>query len=266
MPTRIPFAVVTLGLATAVMAMPTLGTRPQTATPVAATTDLPEGKSIVQRSVDAIGSKAARDAVKSTEMKLTARTPMGTNKISLTLCDPNKVLMKQSLEGATRPSVEMGFDGAVGWMQTPNAPPRVLTPEMCAQFAGGADAQELARSLDTRFTSFKTLGAEQVEGVDSWRVQLVDSDGIASIGFFAKDTGLLRALDHMQDTPQGETVSRSVFDRWERVDGVMCCRKLSIAQSGAKQEISFDEIVFNKVAADAIRAPDALRASGPTPK
>ena len=88
---------------------------------------------------------------------------------------------------------------------------------------------------------------------------MVDSDGIASFGFFAKTTGFLRALDNVQKTPQGEMTSRTVFDRWERVGPVFCFRAITVTQSGAKQDITFDEIAFNSVKDDAIIAPAALR-------
>ncbi len=266
MQTRSTSRFLAVAVGTCALALPVLRTHAQSATPAVAPAALPDGKTIVQRSLDAIGSKEARDSVHSTHMKLTAQSLMGTSKISLTLRDPNQVLMTQSIEGVADSQVEIGFDGSIGWMQTAHAPPRTLTTEMCAQFASGADAQELARSLDTRFASFTTLGAEILEGTETWKVRLVDSDGIATVGFFAKGTGLLRALEHTQQTPQGEATSRTLFDRWELVGPILCCRSLTVSQLGAKQEITFDEILFNKVAADAIRAPDVLRAPPATAK
>ncbi len=227
--------------------------------PATAAKAMPDGKALVEKSLEAIGTKDARASIKSTAMKLSVRSLVGTSKVSLTIVDPNKVLMTQSIEGMAQSSVEIGFDGTTGWMRTAAAPPRVLTAEMCAQFSKGSDAQELARSLDTRFETFTTLGEETVDGVDAWKVKMVDSDGIASFGFFAKTTGFLRALDNVQKTPQGEMTSRTVFDRWERVGPVFCFRAITVTQSGAKQDITFDEIAFNSVKADAIVAPAALR-------
>ncbi|MSR41843.1 MAG: hypothetical protein EXS10_08095 [Phycisphaerales bacterium] len=267
MSTRASFALVSLALVCtgSLLAASSTPSQSPPSSP-AANTGLPDGRGVVERSLSVIGSKEARDSIKSTAMKLTIKSLMGTSKVSLTLLEPNRVLMTQSVEGSAASSVEIGFDGTTGWMSTPNAAPRVLTPEMCAQFSKGADAQELARSLDTRFVTFTTIGAETIDGIDTWKVKMVDSDDIASTGAFAKATGLLRALENTQKTPQGEMTSRTVFDRWEQVGPVQCFRVLTVTQSGAKQDITFDEIAFNAVKDDAIRAPASLRATPPTPQ
>lgn len=239
---------------------PPADTKPATppAAPAAApAADLPAAKDLIDKHIAALGGKDAIAEIVSSRYKGALDTPMGKMDLEIATKKGGKILFKQGLGGMG--AQEFGCDGTVGWATSPMSPePQLLTDEMVAEAAEGADLQSMVRNVADRFKDFTVVGRETFQGADAFKVKMSHESGQAMNGFFDATTGLLRGLQIEADTPQGPMVQTMVFSDWEKIGPVQVFKTMNIEQMGMTMTMRFTDFEFNAVDDSVFKAPDKV--------
>jgi hypothetical protein len=124
---------------------------------------------LVRTALDKIGGKSW-DAIQSYESVATVQSAMGDGRIEFQFIAPDARRLVQTMPGGGS-KMELGSVGSSAWMGEPRRA-RAVDPKMAEELAGGGDLLTLVRSIDTRFTDFKLLGKDTVEGVSCFRISM----------------------------------------------------------------------------------------------
>jgi hypothetical protein len=225
--------------------------------PAAPAPDLPAAKDLIDKHIAALGGKDAIAQIVSARYKGALDTPMGKMDLEIVTKRGGKILFRQGL--GDMGTQEFGCDGSVGWATSPMSPePQLLTDEMVAEAAEGADLQSMVRNVGDRFKDFTVVGREAFQGADAFKVKMAHQSGQAMNGFFDATTGLLRGLQIEADTPQGPMLQTMVFSDWEKVGPVQVFKTMSIEQMGMTMTMRFTDFEFNAVDDSVFKAPDKV--------
>jgi hypothetical protein len=203
--------------------------------------DLPDGRAVIDRFVEAIGGKEA--VLQQTgrhvtgilevpaqgvvgDLELFARAP---NHMAVTVDIPNVALVRS------------GYDGKVGWTLNPMAGPMVLEGLSLQQMQQSADFYSMLYP-DRLFTSFETVGEEEFEGVPCYRVKVTTAWGEEYFDFFSRETGLIVGTVRTRATGMGDQEATSLVSDWKTVEGVLVPHKSVQRVMGMEQIMTFSTI------------------------
>jgi outer membrane lipoprotein-sorting protein len=165
--------------------------------------DLPSGESIIDRYVEKSGGKEAFAAINSrvtkATMNLAAMGISGTMVISQKA--PSMVYVQSEITGIGK--VEQGSDGKVLWERN---------PMMGLRLVEGAERDALLRqySMDAQtnwrnyYTSATTVGMGNVDGKDTYKVEVVDKAGAKSTMHYEVESGLLVRMETVTASQMGD--------------------------------------------------------------
>lgn len=132
-------------------------------------TQSPDARALVRTALDRIGG-ASWSAIASFESAATVQSAMGDGRIEFQFVAPDARRLVQTMPGG-KASVELGCVGSTAWMGEPGRM-QAVDPRMAEELAGGGDLLTLVRSIDTRFTDFRLVGKDTVEGVNCYRISM----------------------------------------------------------------------------------------------
>lgn len=193
----------------------------------AAAFDPPEldAATLVRTALDKIGGKSW-DRITSYESVATVQSAMGDGRIEFQFVAPDARKLVQTMPGGES-KMELGCVGSTAWIGEPGRA-RAVDPRMAEETAGGGDLLTLVRSMDARFTDFKLLGKDSIDGVLCYKISMRPMQSPAAE---TRWTLLINAADATivgldipappqdlaPDSPvQGGQAIR--FRRWERVE------------------------------------------------
>lgn len=190
--------------------------------------DAPSAKTILERSVDAIGGKARLQAITSRlmtgEMEYTGMGQRGIGApITMLWLAPDK--LHQTIQ-APFGKIERTVVGDRGWGRHPQTGRRDLTPEELSEARRDAALYNPA-SWVNEYRELVSEGSKQVDGdlVDVLRATL--SDGRVERLYFSSKSHLLVRLDMWEEGPEAERVrgesylARFFLSDYKATDGIM---------------------------------------------
>ncbi|MEY3143733.1 MAG: hypothetical protein RLY21_2226 [Planctomycetota bacterium] len=124
---------------------------------------------LVRAALDRIGGKAWNE-IASFESVATVQSAMGDGSVAFSFVAPNARKLVQTMPGGNA-KLELGSVGSIAWMGEPGRA-RAVDPRMAEELAGGGDLLTLVRSIDARFTDFKLMGRETIDGVLCWKISM----------------------------------------------------------------------------------------------
>jgi hypothetical protein len=203
--------------------------------------DLPDGRAVISRFIEAIGGE---DAV----LKQAGRHVTGTLEVpaqgvvgdlELYAQAPNKMAVTVDIPSVA--IIQCGYDGTVGWTLNPMVGPMVLEGLALQQMQQSADFYSMLYP-DRLFTSFKTIGEEEFEGIPCYRVQVTTTWGEEYSDFFDRETGLIVGSVRTRLTEMGDQEATSLVSDWQKVDGVLVPHKSVQRVMGMEQIMTFTTI------------------------
>jgi hypothetical protein len=210
--------------------------------------------SVLAKSVEALGGKAALEKIKTRyvkgEMELAVLSLKGPWEVSAKA--PNKQVSHVEIAGAG--ITEEGFDGKVAWAKGPGGAVREKTGEELAKVMRDSD---FYRELNVKklYPDIAHKGTEQFEGEE---VSVLESrpSGTSKERFsFSNKTGLLVRQESEFDIGQGKIRLDLRFLDYKPQDGVQFPRRISGHFNVAEQEMEFNvrisEVRFNAPIEDA---------------
>lgn len=238
-------------------AKPATGT---TQAPAAADTkDLPDGRAVVSRHVEAIGGKNAVLAHKSSYALGTLSFPANgmSGRIETFSAAPNRMFVKFTIEGIG--DMMEGFDGKVGWSITPMTGPVLMSGKELEQRRLDADFHADVYD-EKRFTSVKTLERTAFEGRPCYKVSLVRKDGVEDIEFFDAETGLRAGKIATRESMMGTVTVTQAFSDYKKFGDLMQPTKMTQSTMGVEQVFTITTVEYDKVDPAVFELPAQIKA------
>ena len=227
------------------------------------TADLPDGFTVLEKHVEAIGGVEANMKIKGLQMLGTFEMPnVGPGGISGTIdikmAAPNKRVMAINVEGFGE--INQGTDGKVAWTtQMPGTPPTVLEGEAAQEQIDDAEFYGRVKPRE-QYTSAETVGVFTHDDVKVYKVKLIDKSGKHSEALYEVESGLLRKQSFKDSAEDTAFSSETEFNDYRAIDGeVRMPFQLVVEANQMGQVITFEKVVTDpKFAEDAFDAPGSL--------
>jgi hypothetical protein len=223
--------------ACAVMVLAAAGAR------LRAADELPKADTILDKSVEATGGKAAFEklhtAVITGSMELPAMGIKGT--ITITKAEPDKSLAEIEITGVG--SIKDGYDGKVAWE---------IHPMMGARLKDGDEKAAAIREAHFHeenwrddFKKVETVGSETVDGKDCYKLLLTPNQGSPLTEYYDKKTNLLVKIASTANTPMGEIAVEVMPGDYRKEGDVLVAHKMQMNQAGQEITITMDTFKYN---------------------
>jgi len=247
------------------------GALAQTATPTVQKT-LPEGKKIVEDTIEAMGGKEAIEKLESSKMM--AEMSVGPNPAMAVMttywAKPDLFMMKQSVQGMV---IILGYDGKIGWTSNPmSGGYELLEDEQIEQVRGQANMHGNITRMAEDFQELETVDLVDFEGQKCYKVRMVpktddeseeaqeEAPAPEQFSLFNAKTKLLDAMQMSQETPMGAMTVTIKFKDWKKINDVMFYHRMIVEQTGQPpMEMRYTQIEFNKVDPSVFEAPEAVK-------
>jgi zinc protease len=195
------------------------------ASAVLAADELPKGDTILDKYVEATGGKAAYSKLHNQVVNGTTefKTMGMKGKMMVYTAEPDKHYTEIELGGIGK--IQEGSNGDVVWSYSAMQGPRIKEGDEKAEalLQGKFNSEVNWRDL---FKSAETVGVEQVDGKDCYKVVLTPKTGPAITKWFSKDTGLLMKMAMTSKTPMGDIQSDSTYSDYRKEGEVLVPHKV----------------------------------------
>ena len=228
-------------------------TPPAATQPTVPRTDLPAAKDILNKCIEAMGGEKAFDEMKSSVIKATFTNPMGEAKIEMYWMKPNKVFIKQAMQGMES---TMGSDGTVSWMRTP-MDTTILDPEQAKDLQDQSNMFRMVIRIRDDATELATVDQVKFNEFDCYKIRATDKNGQAQFALFDVKDHLIRGLE-TDEAGQGPATVK--FSEWKEDAGIKYFTKVEIERMGMAMPLVFDEVKFNTLDETTFALPDDIKA------
>jgi outer membrane lipoprotein-sorting protein len=203
---------------------------------------LPSAESILDKSVEASGGKAAFAKVKNLTMK--GSMDMMGMKLNVTIykAEPNLSLTEIEMPGMGK--MLEGTDGTTAWSYNPMQGPSVKSGKAANEALFGADFRE--ENWRERFTKVETLALETVEGEECYKVAITPKVGDHPMtNYYSKKSGLLIKTVATTSTDMGEITGEVLPKDYRKVGDLMMPFQIVNRAMGQSMTMTFSEIKVN---------------------
>ena len=220
---------------------------------------LPKAETIIDRSIEATGGKAAlgklHNQVITGSMEMPAMGIKGT--MVVTKAEPDKSLAEIEIAGLG--SVKQGFDGKVAWEINPMQGARIKDGDELA----GTRREAFFHEENWRdvYKKAETVGTETVDGRDCYKVVLTPNEGSPTTHYFDKKTGLLAKISLAITTPMGEMQSETLISDYRKEGDLLIPHKLAVSTGPQEITLTFESFKSNvDLPAGKFDLPDEIKA------
>lgn len=220
---------------------------------------LPDGFSVLERHVEAIGGKELGMKLEGFRMVGALAMPtMGmSGTISIDAQAPSSQLLEVNITGVG--VIVNGTNGEKAWAtQAPGQPPQLIDGPQAETMMQNANFRSRYDPRST-YTSATTVATEEVAGEACYRVELVSAAGVESVGLFSIESGL-QIKEMTRSAPGAAAFLQEVtYMEYREVEGLKFPFKMSIIAQGFAQELTFESIEIDpEFAAGTFDAPDDM--------
>jgi hypothetical protein len=207
----------------------------------AAEESLPDGRSLVERHIEAIGGREA--VLAQTEATVHGKFAMPAAGMSgdLTMASrpPSERVVMIELEGLGE--IRSGYRPDLAWSIDPFMGPRLIEGE---EFQIQVERMEPAALMrDPEYVeSLETVGRTEFDGEPCYRVAVEWRSGRTSHDCYAVDSGLLIAMETTEVSPMGEAETLSLLNDYQSFGDVMMATETRIRTMGQEQLLTISEV------------------------
>jgi hypothetical protein len=209
--------------------------------------ELPRAEDILDREAAAVGSKEARQQIKTvvTTMKLSGEDmQIG---IVVYHAGPTKHYKEISRDGLRK--MEVVVDGDVAWVKDSITGARILKGEERAQaFRDAENFDREARCVSDwrkEYKQVRTVAEENVEGKPAYKVQMTTAKGETVISHYDKHSGLLVRQEKDVETPQGKVKVIEYSGDYRKVGGLVLAFKGRVVQGPSETHVTVERFELN---------------------
>jgi hypothetical protein len=224
--------------------------------------DLPTAESILKTYVDKTGGAEKYKAIKSQRATGTMSVPSQgiSGTVSVISAVPNKVAVKVEIEGIG--TIESGANGEIAWENSAIMGPRVVDNEKEAAVIMEQSNMQRVYEPSKFYKSMKTLGTEEVDGKNCYKVELTTQQDEKIESFYEVDSGLELKNVRTVQSQMGPITLASYSSDYRDTDGIKTPFKVEqkLDTGMVLQVISMDKIEFNvDVPSDAFAVPEPVQ-------
>ena len=221
---------------------------------------LPKGEDVLEKSIEAMGGKAALEKIHSRISKGTMDVPAAKIKGTVTIYEaaPNKNYTIIDIEGEGKS--ESGSDGTVQWEISARGGPQLLAGEEKAlserqnTFNGALYWRKLYKSVEC-------VGVEEVDGRLCYKLVLTPQAGQPEIDFYDQKTYLPVKNSLSLKGPTGNVTIDLIPSDYKKVDGVLIAHTVTQKVMGMEQILTLKSLEQNvDIPADRFALPAPIKA------
>jgi hypothetical protein len=220
---------------------------------------LPPARTVIDRSIEVMGGKAALDRHQSRRavgrISMPAQGVEGD--VELLAARPNLMRLRMTIAGVGE--IQSGYDGKVGWSVNPLTGPMLMEGRALEQMKADADF-ELSLHPERQFASLETVEQTTFEGRPAYRIKAVRTTGEEDHEFFDVETGLMIGAMVTRESPMGPVKATHVMLEYRDFGGVRMATRVVQRVMGTEQVISLASVEFDTVAPGAFAPPPEIRA------
>lgn len=213
-------------------------------TPPPSKVALPSADSVIQRSIEVTGGKAAFEAVH-TEKSTGAFAIAGagiTGTITEYSADPGKSYSAVEISGVGK--LEEGTTGTIAWENSALQGARILSGDEAA-IALRKAASDVITNWRKYYVSAETTGVEAVDGKDCYKVVMTPKTGPPETDFYDKETGFLLKESSVANTPMGPIPGETTFSDYRKQGDVTLAFHVVEQIAGQQFDIKLTKIELN---------------------
>jgi hypothetical protein len=224
--------------------------------PLAAQGALPDGRTVINRFIEAIGGRDAIMQQGGRHAKGTFAVPAQglTGDLEIYAQPPNRLHVRIAIPGIGE--ILSGFDGTTAWSINPMMGPMVLDSLELRQTKQQADYYANLYP-DSIITSLETVADTTFDDVPCYKVKVVTAWGEDYYEFFAKDSGLQVGSVRTIASPMGSVESTTIVSDWRELDGLKAPFKQVQRAMGMEQRFTMDTV-------ESMTVPDSIFALPPS--
>lgn len=220
---------------------------------------LPDGRTVINRFIDAIGGREA--ILRQGDRHVTGRFEIPAQGLAGDLevfaQPPDKLLVKVTLAGIG--VVLNGFDGTTGWGVNPMMGPMVLDSLQLRQMKQQADFYS-SLYPETQIATLETVAEESYEGATCYKVKVVTTWGEEYFEYFDTTTSLQVGSVRSQASPMGNVEVTTTSSDWRDVDGLKVPFKSVQRTMGIEQVITVTTVETADVPDSVFALPPEIQA------
>jgi len=230
------------------------------ALPLLAADSLPKAETIMDKSVEAMGGKAAYEKLHN--MVITGSMELkGMNiKGSMTSYHsaPDKMLVEVEIQGIG--TIRDGWDGKVAWELSALQGPRIKDGDERAVAEREGDFNGAVHWRD-HFKEVVTQGIEKVDGKDCYKILMTPKEGSPETQYFDKETNLPVKVEMTLKGPMGEIHTEGTLGDYRKEGDLLIPHKTVQKAAGQEITVMFDTVKFNvDIPKDKFDLPDEIQA------
>jgi len=220
---------------------------------------LPKAETILDRYVEVTGGKKAHDKIKTAVMSGTMSMPAQNINATMKIYMQSPNLKYQTTDFPGMGVFEEGSDGKIAWAKSAMQGPRIKEGEE----KDVALQPGLSKDANWRdyFTKVETLGVEQVNGKDCYKVQVTPKVGRPETRFFDRSTGMIAKIMSTYVGPMGEIQSEIYMNEFVTNNGVKTPKSITTKVMGREMSMKFDTVEYNvEIPAEKFKVPADVQA------
>lgn len=213
----------------------------------------PEAEKILERYVEAIGGRAAFDAMNNAVTKATLNIPAVGISLDLTVYSARPNKFRSTAESPAIGAVERGTDGTVFWEKSTMQGARVLEGEELAEALSEASFENLVY-WRTNYDSVAVAGTDTVEGSLCDKVVMKAKGGKPRTLYFDQKSGLVVKTQTVASTQMGKIPIDAFISDYRKVGEVTQAYKTVMNIMGQDRVITTTSIEYNAAIPDSVFA------------
>jgi outer membrane lipoprotein-sorting protein len=199
--------------------------------------DAPSVDSILAKHIEGMGGKAALEKVNSRVLKFKMESEtIGASEGEIFAKAPNK--QRSQIEVTGSGTINEGFDGSVGWAQTPWENLREMTGEELAKTKRDAEFHRDLK-LKSIYPDLAYKGTEKVGEEEVYVLEAKPSASSKERFCLSTKTGLLLRQESQFEGPQGQVTLSLVPQDYKAFDGIKYPTQLKLKFSAGGQSFEF---------------------------
>jgi len=227
--------------------------------PLFAADTLPKADTILDKTADAMGGKAAYDKLHSMVVTGSMEVKGIGIKGSLTSYHvaPDKMLVEVTIQGIG--TIKDGSDGKIAWELSAIQGPRIKDGDEKAialreaDFTGGVNWRK-------HYKEVVTSAIEKVDGKDCYKIVMTPNDGPQETHYVEKESNLPVKMTMTMKGPMGEIPLEATMGDFRKEGNLLMPHKTIQKAAGQEIAITFDTVQFNvDVPKDKFDLPDEIQ-------
>jgi hypothetical protein len=220
---------------------------------------LPAGRDVISRYIEAIGGEAAFAALQSIRATGTLEIVSAgiSGSVEVLAARPAKVRVNSQVPGVGE--LMRGYDGTVGWSMDPIAGPALIVERELRELIDDAQFDGPLHPT-SHVNEITTIERTEFDGRPAYKLQVVFVSGTDQFEYFDVETGLMLGQEGTRAMPMGNVPRTAIMRDYQAFGDLLQPTALVQQLMGIEQVVRLTSYEYNTVQDDAFVPPAEVRA------